>query len=233
MDVVPRQTVTLAHSFIGLLCDLDGTLVHSLPDICGNVNRVRRARALEPLPDETLRPFIGRGVENLMRDSLPELDAALVPELIAEFREYYMETPSWGGALYPGVQETLQRLKARGDVRLGIVTNKHSVVAERTLQHYLPGFAFDLIAGPDRVSRRKPEPHHILEVLERLSLNPARTWFIGDDPVDVACADAAGVGFFAAGYGFGGVGSRVEPSRRLSAFSEIYDKLPPAPENKV
>lgn len=218
--------MTVAHRFIGVLCDLDGTLVHSLPDICGNVNRVREAHGLEPRPDEVLRPCIGRGVDNLIREGIPEVPEAEIPGLIAEFREQYMETPSWGGALYPGVEATLKKLRARTDIRLAVVTNKHSLVAERTLAHYLPGFVFDAVMGPDRVSRRKPEPHHILEVLVKLSLDPARTLFIGDDPVDVACADAAGVGFLAAGYGFGGVGKKVEAHRRIDAFGEIYDKLP-------
>jgi len=207
-----------------IVFDLDGTLVNSLPDICGNVNRVREHLGLVAWDPARIRPHIGRGVEYLLSGALPESPAVDRPRLIDLFRAFYMETPALGGATYPGVRLALERIRSSPAVALGIATNKHTRVAERTLEHYLPGLAFDAVCGADSVSRKKPDPAHLLETLGRLGVAPARACFVGDDPVDLACARAAGVTFYAAAYGFGGVEADAEG--RLESFGELFAKLP-------
>jgi len=46
---------------------------------------------------------------------------------------------------------------------------------------------------------------------------------VGDDPVDAACAAAAGVKFLAAGWGFGGV--KGKENEHLTEFSQILKKI--------
>lgn len=207
----------------GVLFDLDGTLVNSLADICGNINRVREKRGLTPRPFGELTRFIGKGAEYLVAGSFPELPGSAVPELVEAYRDEYLANPFLGGSVYPGVRVTLEALRGRG-ARLAVCTNKLSAVSEMTLDYYLPGFRFEAVYGPDRVSRKKPEPEHLLEPMRALGLSAGSTWFVGDDPVDAACAEAAGVGFFAAGYGFGGV--KAAPESTLSAFTDLLAKLP-------
>lgn len=216
--------LTLKTNEIAVLFDLDGTLINSLPDICGILNRVRGEYRLSPLPDETICRWIGRGVDHLIQGSVPEISDRQA--VIDRYRESYLENPFAGGHLYPDVREVLQRLKDNG-VRLGIATNKSSLVADRTLAYYLPGFEFEVVAGPERVSAQKPSPLHLLEPLKKMGIPPEQAWFIGDDRVDLESAAAAGVKFLAASYGFGGVKAPV--SQQIQRFSELLEKIPLPP----
>lgn len=204
--------------------DLDGTLVDSLEDICGHLNHVReRHYGLSRRPTAELRPFIGHGVDYLMRHGCPELPETEISQVTERFRASYLAAPHAGGALYPGVQSTLEWLRKQPDLKLAIVTNKHTKVAEKTLQHYLPTIRFDAIAGADSVTRYKPHPEHLLEVAVNLGVSPAKSWMVGDHDVDRQCAEAAGARFLAAGYGFGQVTG--VPGQVLAEFAELLGHL--------
>jgi len=207
-----------------ILFDLDGTLVDSLSDIAGAVNHMRGLHRLSPLPLGTVRKFIGRGLEHLVRQAFPELNPEQSDELIEKYRSYYHEHACSTGTLYPGVRETLEALRQKPGLKLAIVTNKPSLIADKTLAHYLPGFYFDAVAGPERVAERKPSPRHLLDVLARLEVAPADAWYVGDHPVDEQCARAAGVRFLGAGYGFGGI--KIDDARMLQSFAQILVKAP-------
>jgi phosphoglycolate phosphatase-like HAD superfamily hydrolase len=51
---------------------------------------------------------------------------------------------------------------------------------------------FGAVVCGGETARRKPDPEPLLLALERLSLPPAETAYVGDSPEDVAMAKAAG-----------------------------------------
>ena len=48
------------------LFDLDGTLADTLADIAASTNHVRARHGLPPLPDATVRTFVGDGARTLL-----------------------------------------------------------------------------------------------------------------------------------------------------------------------
>jgi len=209
-----------------IFLDLDGTLIDSLEDICGHLNRVRqRVYGLPLRPTGELRPCIGHGVDYLIKHGCPELPASEHPRVVEAFRNSYLEDPYVGGAPYAGVAETLETLRRRPGLKVSVVTNKHTKVAELTLKHYLPTITFDHVAGADSVTRFKPHPAHLLEAARKVGIDPAKGGMVmvGDHEVDRQCAEAAGARFFAAGYGFGGV--KGTPGQILNAFPELLAHL--------
>ncbi len=209
-----------------IFLDLDGTLIDSLEDICGHLNRVRhKVYGLPIRSTEELRPCIGHGVNYLVQHGCPELPAEEQPKAIEAFRLSYLEEPYAGGSAYPGVEETLRTLRAKAGLKVAVVTNKHTKVAELTLQHYLPTITFDAIAGLDSVSRFKPHPAHLLEAARKVGVDPSKGGMVmvGDHEVDRQCAEAAGARFLAAGYGFGRV--KGTPGQILNAFPELLTHL--------
>lgn len=213
----------------GIFFDLDGTLVDSLCDIQGALNVVRARYGYAPHSPEFVRTHVGRGVENLIEGCFPERPVTDVPALVTEYRKYYLDNPSHGGKAYPGVADTLKVLQAIPGMKLGVVTNKTTLLAIKKVALYLPEIRFDIVAGPEVVSAHKPNARHLLDVLEKLGVAPNEAWMVGDDPVDRQCAEAAGTGFLAAVYGIGPVKGKDE-AHTLRRFSDLLAKIPGLPQ---
>ncbi len=207
-----------------ILFDLDGTLVNSLSDIAAVINMTRAYHGLPAVANEQVRASIGKGVEFLVQGCFPESPKDQIPEILKKHREIYLAYPHVDGELYPGVLETLTKLRSLPHYKLGVATNKPKKVAVEALQHYLPSIRFDVVAGPEDVSKRKPAREHLLEPLARLQVPPENAFYCGDDPVDFAAASAAGLQFFAAGWGFGGV--KLNNSNQLDDISQLLHFLP-------
>jgi len=101
---------------------------------------------------------------------------------------------------YPGVLRTVERLRAAG-VCLSIATNKPEAMAV-TIGRGL-GFAqhFTGVLGGDSLPTHKPDPAIVLALVERAGVPLAQTLLVGDSPVDVATARAAGVAVCAVTWG--------------------------------
>ena len=109
--------------------------------------------------------------------------------------------------LFDGTREALLRLKGAGYV-LVIVTNQSGIargllterdfdaVQARLLELLGDGLIAATYMCPDgpagESGRRKPSPGMVLEAVRDLSLDPARSWFVGDKAADVQCGLNAG-----------------------------------------
>lgn len=212
-----------------ILFDLDGTLVDSIGDITQAINIVRKINKLEALPVEEIRKHVGKGAEPLAQACFAELlDKMSAKDLLLQFRHVYLQPPALLGKPYPTVLETLQKISRNPKIALAICTNKSTPAAEKTLKDYLPGIEFVEIAGPEKVTERKPSPKHLLEVLARINVKPENAWFLGDDQVDLVSAREANVPFLAVDYGFGNILESKDLNREqlISKFEDLYDFIP-------
>lgn len=99
---------------------------------------------------------------------------------------------------FPWVRPALRRLRAHG-VRVGLVTASTRNVVEHNLARLNLDGVFEAIRYSDDVERGKPHPDALLEALEELGVEPARTVYVGDTTVDLAMTRAAGATFVAVG----------------------------------
>ena len=60
---------------------------------------------------------------------------------------------------------------------------------------------FDVVVGGNQVPRPKPAPDGVLAAAQALRLDPARCLYVGDSPLDVGAAEAAGAMPVHAGWG--------------------------------
>jgi putative hydrolase of the HAD superfamily len=91
-----------------------------------------------------------------------------------------------------GALEAVALLKERG-LRLGVVSNAEGTVARNLDDAGFKG-AFETVVDSHLVGVEKPDPAIFRIALERMSLDPERTVFVGDLPeVDVKGARAAGI----------------------------------------
>lgn len=187
---------------IGLIFDLDGTLIDSAPDIHATANKVFAAHGQPGFDFATVRSFIGNGVGVLVarllaHQGLPD-DADLHHRMVAEFINVYEEAFDLT-TLYPNVPEALAQLAGRGHP-LAICTNKPTGPARSVLRHFGLDRHFGVIVGGDTLPQRKPHPAPLLAARTRLGCD--RVLFVGDSEVDAETASRANIAFalFTNGY---------------------------------
>jgi phosphoglycolate phosphatase len=173
-----------------VLFDFDGTLADSFGAITASVNHVRESYALPPLPEQTVREYVGLGLSQLMRDLLPNVP---VEEAVARYRTHHTSVMLSGTKLLPGVLDTLTVLHQRG-YRLAVCSNKAVAFTRELVRHLGLAALLDAVLGPeDAHGHAKPDPDILLEALRRLGVSPKEAIYVGDMAVDVYAGRAAGL----------------------------------------
>jgi phosphoglycolate phosphatase len=202
-----------------VLFDFDGTLVDSYRAITASVNYVRAAHGLPELSVEEVRPNVGRGLPNLLRQCVPDSDFERDARL---YREHHPSVLESGTDLLPGALETLRELHDRG-IKQGICSNK-PVAFTRKLVRMLKIESFvSQVLGPEDVEAPKPAPFMLLEALLRLHAGANEAVYVGDMSVDVQTARAAGIKVWVLPTGSETHGQleAANPDRILAGLSEL------------
>jgi phosphoglycolate phosphatase len=190
------------HNIEAVLCDLDGTLIDSAPDLGAAADKMRTDRGLESLPLQLYRPMAGAGARGMIAVALgltPE-DArfdGLKEEFFANYEARLVERTY----VFEGVAELIESI-CRGGRQWGVVTNK-SARFTIPLTQAMPLFntAKTIISG-DTMPHAKPHPAPLLEAARQLELPPERCMYVGDDERDIVAGRAAGMPTVAAAYGY-------------------------------
>jgi phosphoglycolate phosphatase len=215
-----------------VLFDLDGTLVHTAPDIGAALNTSMLANGLARVSEAQVAAFIGRGGRVLAQRAI-ESQARHEPELALAVFEGYVEAYRTQLATLsrplPGAARCLQELSARG-LQLAVVTNALQRFAEAILAHYGLSPHLRLIVGADRVSPGKPHPDPLWFACRTLGVQPHEAVMVGDSINDIEAADAAGC--MVVGISGGYVGDRplthsdctmIDTLAELPALLESFD----------
>jgi phosphoglycolate phosphatase len=185
-----------------LIFDLDGTLIHSAPDIHAAANAVAVPQGIAPYTLDEITGFIGSGVAVLIARmlrarGLPEA-GELHARMAADFAARY-EGATGLTRPYPGVTAALAALAAAGH-RMALCTNKPVDPARAVLAHLGMAAHFPVLVGGDSLPVRKPDPAPLQAAVA--ALGAARAVFVGDSEVDAETAARAGLPFllFTEGY---------------------------------
>lgn len=189
-----------------VLCDLDGTLLDTLPDLAPATNAVREAFGLPPLGFARIAAFVGRGVDVLLQRALTDdIEGRVAKTDLARARSLfsaaYAELNGQRASVYPGVREGLATLAAAG-VRLACVTNKPEQPARSLLARFDLERCFGALVGGDTLTQRKPEPEPLLHAARLLEVEPGACLMLGDSENDADAARAAGMRLVLVDYGY-------------------------------
>ena len=186
-----------------LLFDLDGTLIDSVPDLTNALNEVLRERGYAPLVPEEVKPMVGDGVPALVARAFAARggSAEEAKELLPRYIAIYEANATRLTRPYPGVRETLSKLRRRG-YGTAICTNKLQRATVRVLRGLELDDLFDGIAGGDRYPVRKPDARHLLELIRELGGESERAAMIGDSENDAAAGHAAALPVLLMRYGY-------------------------------
>jgi phosphoglycolate phosphatase len=189
-----------------LIFDLDGTLVDTAPDLLGATNAVLEAAGRAPMDTASLRHMVGFGAKSLIAQAMAATGAPAadtdMERWLTIFMDHYRIHLADFSRPFPGVVETLQRLKTDG-ARMGVLTNKPAELTGPLLEGLgLAGY-FAAVYGAGRKSYTKPDPRIFHDVVKDLNAEAGgAAVMIGDSITDLSTARAAGAPCILMSYGY-------------------------------
>jgi len=186
--------------FQSAIFDLDGTLINSLPDIAGAMNRSLAKCGLPGFEVEEYRMKVGNGVFKIAERSVGER-TDLMPQVLSYYMKDYAENCCVNSYVYPGIPEALSKMAAAG-VSLSVFINKDQGDVERVIRHDCSGITFACIRGRQEGVPLKPAPDGALRIARELGIAPERTLYVGDSKMDMLCGGQAGMVTVGVTWGF-------------------------------
>ncbi len=202
-----------------IVFDLDGTLIHTAPDLAAATSHALGLAGLPPVSVAELLQFVGHGSRAMLdaglRNHGKELSESEVERLHNAFFDYYAANVSAFSRPFEGVVEVLDALRGSG-ARLAVCTNKYENLSKLLLKDLGLDTSFAVIAGRDTFDVFKPAPGHLTKTILAAGGRVDRAVMVGDSEVDIATAIAADVPSIAVTFGY-----TTRPVRDLGATAVI------------
>lgn len=227
----------------GVLFDFDGTLVDTFDGIVAGVQRMRTRLGASPLADEEIRRHIGWGIENLIGQSHPDLDSArgsrLPPDgeplplagerlraAIEVFRAEYAKLILPTSRFYPGIEDLVRSLEG-ATYRMAVVSNKPVRFIDQFFAQSELRSAFGVIFGAESTPEKKPAAMPLVRAAAELDLPVGACVMVGDSPLDIAAAQAAGIPSIAVTWGLldRAALAACDPTRLAASAAELESAI--------
>lgn len=184
-----------------ILFDLDGTLTDSAEGVIRSAQYMQEKMGIEKWADEDLKFIVGPPLMKTFTEDFA-MDTKTAETALAYFRERYTTVGLFENRLYPGTEEMLAALRAKGK-RLAVATSKKEETAVRILEHFGVAKYFEVIGGDNREAGRDNKAKVIAYVLEQMQAEKNNVVMVGDRKFDVEGAHAIGIPCIAVEYGYG------------------------------
>ncbi len=205
-----------------IVIDLDGTLLHTAPELAESANRMLRDMGRPAVSQDLLMSYIGNGIHWLVKRALTgdmhaEPDAALFDQALPIFEKHYTEL-LLESKPFDGVVAGLDALKAAG-YRLGCITNKVARYTEPLLRGIGLAHYFEIVLAGDTLPEKKPHPLPLLHSAKFFGVPIEHLLLVGDSLSDAQAARAAGCPIICVPYGY----NHGEPVETLNVDAVIPD----------
>ena len=186
-----------------IVLDLDGTLVETAPDLINAHNHVMKKFGFRTKYENDIKKLVGKGASSLITRSvwgqaqknLGKInDEKIKKDMVKEFIDYYSKNICVESKLLNGVENFLKWSK-ENNISLGVCTNKQEYLAVDLLKQIKINHFFEYVAGSNTFDYCKPDPRHLLNVIEIMQGDPKKSIMIGDSETDSETARSAGVPF--------------------------------------
>ena len=178
---------------VGILFDLDGTLLDTLEDLADSVNYALATHGHPQRTLEEIRTFVGNGAAMLAKLATPEGED--YEQVLRTFQSYYKTHCQVKTGPYAGVLEALREI--REEYPVAVVSNKPDPAVKTLCDDYFDG-VFAL--GERADCPRKPAPDMLYKAMKYLGVD--RAVYVGDSEVDVLTAKNAGMPCISVLWGF-------------------------------
>jgi phosphoglycolate phosphatase len=185
--------------------DLDGTLVHTVPDIAAALDIALEPFDAAPMSAAEAATMMGDGLNEFFwralvakRLNLPALEADTARK---RFIEVYARSPARLSEVYPGIRELLGELRDHGALT-AVCTNKIERISLDILEQLDLRGHFDAVVGARDDRPMKPDPRPLVEAVTRAGGRMERTLLVGDTGADNGAAVAARIPVVLLDYGY-------------------------------
>ncbi len=178
--------------FDGLIFDLDGTLVDTMPahfeSWCSALAQFGAPGILE---EDVFYAMGGRPAHDIVKDLNGEHGLNLDPQAIRfAKREHFLNNLE----NVQLIEAVANYLKSQvGKVPIAVATGSSRIAAERTLQQVGLSDLVDEVVTSDEVTRGKPAPDVYLEAASRIGVAPGRCLAFEDARPGIIAAESAGM----------------------------------------
>ena len=225
-SVAIHAPVPLAPRLV--LFDVDGTLIDSMQAYVVIAEAAAAQEGLTvPRGDVMQALAFGRMLWDRTIPADHPDPAGVTKRLMQSARTLWPDTMRTHCRPFAGLDRTLAALRANG-LRMGVVTGARPEIMALLDQAGLGGYFETVVSNVD-VKRRKPDPEGLLLAAERLGIAPAEALYVGDSPIDIEAATAAGmrsVGVLT-GAGTSAMLTRVKADRLIGSHALLPGLLEP------
>ncbi len=186
-----------------VIFDLDGTLLDTIADLAESANHALKQLGYPTRDVETIRTFVGNGVNKLLFRALPDKEKTEenMMRMRTHFVPYYDAHNADLSAPYPGIVALLEELQAKG-LRMAVASNKYQEATVKLVKHYFPMIDFVEVLGQREGINVKPDPTIVFDILKKAGVSKEETLYVGDSGVDMQTAINAGVDAIGVTWGF-------------------------------
>ena len=203
---------------IGILWDLDGTLMDTLEDLTDATNYVLTLVGYPARTVREIRSFVGNGAKNQIARAMGlQREDPRVEEALAIYKPYYSAHCQVRTAPYKGISEALAQLQ---EFPMAVVSNKPDSAVKLLCDQYFPGF---YARGERSDCPRKPAPDMIHRTMEDMGLEACI--YVGDSEVDILTAKNAGVPCLSVLWGFRDRDQLAEGQYFCEAPEDLPEKI--------
>lgn len=196
-----------------LLFDWDGTLVDSHPVLAAAMNQTLEAYDREPWSYKRWEDWLGLSA----RDAFPKEFGEAWEEARKIYLEAYGQLHLERIQLLVGASELVDAL-IKISIPMSVVSNKTGHYLRKEAAHFGWTDHFSVFVGSGDSSKDKPAPEPVYDALRPLGIEPSsKTWFVGDNDVDVACGRASGCTTVLIGEGY----PDSDPDCRVQGLPEL------------
>lgn len=203
-----------------VIFDLDGTLLNTIADLAAAANYALQQLGYPTHPVDTIRTYVGNGINKLLERSLPENERneEKVLQMRTHFVPYYDKHKADLSCPYPGIVALLEELQHRG-IMTAVASNKYQAATTELAKHYFPTIDFIEILGQREDIAVKPDPTIVYDILKKAKVLPEEVLYVGDSGVDMKTAINSGIDAIGVTWGF-------RPKAELESFRPkgIIDK---------
>ena len=172
---------------VGVIFDLDGTLIDTAGDLAASMNHVLAASDFAEISPSAVRHLVGFGARAMLvrgfeLRGVVDLDRHMMDGHVAMFLDHYLENLAVTSRPFDGVMAAIDEMRSDG-ARVAICTNKREKSASMLIKALGMENIFEGIIGGDTVGVAKPDPAPVRASMELLKAK--RYVFVGDSDTDI------------------------------------------------